>query len=108
MVMNEQETRYFLIELILREKGYDEITKLRCETPALLNLQGLKQDARKVADELITLLCVQVGDMPKPLPVVAVLEAKKEDEDPLKGMQQAKKYPECERFEVKYVFASLN
>jgi type I restriction enzyme R subunit len=32
--------------------------------------------------------------MPKPLPI-AVLEAKKEQEDPLKGMQQAKGYSDC-------------
>lgn len=43
--------------------------------------------------------------MPKPLPV-GVLEAKKETEDPLKGMQQAKGYADCPRFEVKYVFAT--
>nr|WP_234981261.1 DEAD/DEAH box helicase family protein [Desulfopila aestuarii] len=43
--------------------------------------------------------------MPKPLPV-GVLEAKKETEDPLKGMQQAKGYADCQRFEVKYVFAT--
>ena len=43
--------------------------------------------------------------MPKPLPV-GVLEAKKESEDPLKGMQQAKGYSECSRFSVQYVFAS--
>ena len=35
------------------------------------------------------LLCVQVPDGPKAMPV-AVLEAKKEAEDPLKGMQQAR------------------
>jgi type I restriction enzyme R subunit len=34
--------------------------------------------------------------MPKPLPI-AVLEAKKEQEDPLKGMQQAKGYSDCQR-----------
>ncbi|WP_211320008.1 hypothetical protein [Dyadobacter jejuensis] len=34
---------------------------------------------------------------------VAIIVAEKEDEDPLKGMQQAKKYLECEPFEVKYV-----
>jgi type I restriction enzyme R subunit len=43
--------------------------------------------------------------MPNALPV-AVLEAKKESEDPLKGMQQAKGYADCQRFEVKYVFAT--
>jgi type I restriction enzyme R subunit len=43
--------------------------------------------------------------MPQPLPV-GVLEAKKESEDPLKGMQQAKGYADCKRFDVKYVFAT--
>ena len=51
------------------------------------------------------LLCVQVDDMPKPLPV-GVLEAKKETEDPLKGMHQAKGYANCQCFEVKYVYAT--
>ena len=37
---------------------------------------------------------------------VGVLEAKKESEDPLKGMQQAKGYADCQRFDVKYVFAT--
>lgn len=43
--------------------------------------------------------------MPKPLPV-AVIEAKAEIEDPLKGMQQAKGYADCTRFQVHYVFAT--
>ncbi len=43
--------------------------------------------------------------MPKSLPV-AVLEAKRETEDPLKGMQQAKGYADCSRYDVKYVFAT--
>ena len=43
--------------------------------------------------------------MPKSMPI-AVLEAKKESDDPLKGMQQAKAYADCERYDVKYVFAT--
>ena len=43
--------------------------------------------------------------MTQPLPV-GVLEAKKEDEDPMKGMQQAKNYADCDRFDTKYVFAT--
>jgi type I restriction enzyme R subunit len=43
--------------------------------------------------------------MPKPLPV-AVIEAKAETEDPLKGMEQGKRYAECVRFAVQYVFAT--
>jgi hypothetical protein len=31
---------------------------------------------------------------------------KKEDEDPLKGMQQAEGYSECERFDAKYIFST--
>ena len=51
------------------------------------------------------LLCVEVPNGTKPLPV-AILEAKKDGEDPLKGMQQAKGYAECERFEAKYIFST--
>jgi type I restriction enzyme R subunit len=105
MAMNEQETRFHLIDPILRVKGYDDITKLKCETPAPVEPTGPKGRRKKGSGRTDYLLCVKAGTMPKPLPV-AVLEAKKEDEDPLKGMQQAKKYSECERLEVKYVFAS--
>ncbi|MCC5931054.1 MAG: DEAD/DEAH box helicase family protein [Cyclobacteriaceae bacterium] len=105
MAMNEQETRYHLIDPILRVKGYDDITKLKCETPAPVEPTGPKGRRKKGSGRTDYLLCVKAGTIPKPLPV-AVLEAKKENEDPLKGMQQAKKYSECERFEVKYVFAS--
>lgn len=94
-----------MIDPVLRDKGYDDITKLKCETPAPVEPTGPKGRRKKGSGRTDYLLCVRVGTMPKPLPI-AVLEAKKENEDPLKGMQQAKKYSECERFEVKYVFAS--
>jgi type I restriction enzyme R subunit len=42
--------------------------------------------------------------MSKSMPI-AVLEPKGRD-DPLKGVQQAKACAECERYEVKYVFAT--
>ncbi len=105
MAYNEAETRYYLIDPILREKGYDDISRLKLETPAPVEPTGNKGTRRRGAGRTDYLLCVQVGDMPKSLPV-AVLEAKKEKEDPLKGMQQAKGYADCKRFDVKYVFAS--
>jgi type I restriction enzyme, R subunit len=105
MPYNETETRFFLIDPVLRKKGYDDYKRLRLETPAPVEPVGFKGKRKKGSGRTDYLLCVQVGDMPKPLPV-GVIEAKKEDEDPLKGMQQAKGYSECERFEVKYVFAT--
>ena len=36
MVMNEQEMRYYIIDPILREKGYDDKKWLKCETPTKL------------------------------------------------------------------------
>lgn len=34
MPMNEEETRFHLIDPVLRDKGYDERRWLKCETPA--------------------------------------------------------------------------
>lgn len=105
MSYNEAETRFYLIDPILRKKGYGEHQWLKLETPAPVDPTGPKGRHRKGPGRTDYLLCVQVGDMPKPLPV-GVLEAKKEDDDPLKGMQQAKSYADCKRFEVKYVFST--
>jgi type I restriction enzyme R subunit len=102
---NEQETRFHLIDPVLRLKGYDDPQRIRLETPAPVEPTGPKGRRRKGPGRTDYLLCVQAGQMPKPLPV-AVLEAKKESEDPLKGMQQAKGYADCKRFDVKYVFAT--
>lgn len=105
MAYNEQETRFYLIDPVLRSKGYDDHQWLKLETPAPVEPTGPKGRRRKGAGRTDYLLCIQVGAMPRPLPV-GVLEAKKESEDPLKGMQQAKGYAACQRFEVKYVFST--
>ncbi|EGM79136.1 helicase, type I site-specific restriction-modification system restriction subunit [Rheinheimera sp. A13L] len=108
MSMNEADTRYHLIDPVLRDKGYvskDRITLETILTPAPVEPSGAKGRRRKGPGRTDYLLCVKVGQMPKALPV-AVLEAKKESEDPLKGMQQAKGYADCKRFDVKYVFST--
>lgn len=105
MSYNEAETRYHLIDPVLRNKGYNDHQRIRLETPAPVEPTGPKGRRRKGPGRTDYLLCVQAGDMPRPLPV-AVLEAKQEAEDPLKGMEQAKGYADCQRFDVKYVFAT--
>lgn len=106
--MNEADTRFFLIDPVLRGKGYVSRAQLTLETiltPAPVEPTGPKGRRRKGSGRTDYLLCVQCSGMPKSMPI-AVLEAKKEGDDPLKGMQQAKAYADCERFEVKYVFAT--
>ena len=108
MSMNEADTRYHLIDPVLRGKGYaspEQVTLETVLTPPAVDPTGPKGKRRKGPGRTDYLLCVRVGDMPKHMPV-GVLEAKREGEDPLKGMQQAKGYADCERYEVKYVFAT--
>ena len=105
MSHNEQATRYHLIDPVLREKGYTDASKIKMETPAPVEAIGYKGRRRKGDGRTDYLLCVQPPNQAKPL-AVAVLEAKREDADPLSGMQQAKAYAECTRFNVHYVFAT--
>lgn len=105
MAYNEAETRFYLIDPVLRQKGYDAHWKLKLETPAPVEPTGNKGRRRAGVGRTDYLLCVQVGNMPKPLPV-AVIEAKPETADRLKGMQQAKGYSDCTRFQVQYVFST--
>ena len=105
MAYNEAETRFYLIDPVLREKGYDEQWKLKLETPAPVEPIGNKGRRRSGGGRTDYLLCVQPGNLPKALPV-GVIEAKAEAADPLQGMQQAKGYADCKRFAVQYVFAT--
>ncbi len=105
MSYNEQETRFHLIDPVLRAKGYDDPKYIKMETLAPVDPIGAKGRRRKGSGRTDYLLCVQSEGMPKALPL-AVIEAKKENADPLEGMQQAKGYAECDRFEIKYVFAT--
>lgn len=105
MSYNEEETRHWLIDPMLDKKGYDSPLRLKLETQAPIDPSGPKGRRIKRNGRTDYLLCVQVGDMPKPLPV-AVLEAKRQSEDPLAGMEQAKGYADCKRFDIQYAFAS--
>ncbi len=81
MPMNEEETKYELINPVLREKGY-RMPYIKLETPAPVEPTGPKGRRRNGPGRTDYLLCVEVPNGTVPLPV-AILEAKKEDEDPL-------------------------
>jgi type I restriction enzyme R subunit len=104
MLKNEAETRYEKIDPVLRDKGY-RMPYIRLETPAPVEPIGAKGRRRAGPGKTDYLLCVEVPNGTKPLPI-AILEAKKEGEDPLKGMQQAKGYADCDRFDAKYIFST--
>ena len=79
MPMNEEETKYELINPVLREKGY-RMPYIKIETPAPVEPTGPKGRRRSGPGRTDYLLCVEVPNGTVPLPV-AILEAKKEDED---------------------------
>lgn len=106
MSLNEAETKYHLIDPILQDKGY-KTPYIKLETPAPVEATGSKGRRRKGPGRTDYLLCVERDGMPKPLPV-AILEAKKESEDPLKGMQQAVGYSECQRYDAKLLICAQN
>lgn len=105
MPMNEESTRFHLIDPVLRAKGYNRIEFLTCETPAPVEPTGAKGRRRKGGGRTDYLLSVPVPGTPQPL-VVGVIEAKADGEDPLKGMQQARRYADCTRFAVRYAFST--
>ena len=104
MPYNEAETRFELIDPVLREKGYRQ-WRIRLETPAPVEPVGYKGRRRAGSGRTDYLLCVRLDEMPAPLPV-GVIEAKAETADPLQGMEQARGYADCARFAVRYIFST--
>lgn len=85
MSYNESETRFYLIDPVLRSKGYDAHWKLKMETPAPVEPTGNRGRRRSGGGRTDYLLCVQAPGMQKPLPV-GVLEAKAETRNPEEGV----------------------
>src|SRR5262249_883793 len=104
MAKNEAETRYELIDPVLRDKGY-RVPYIRLETPAPVEPIGPKGRRRSGTGKNNYLMRVEEPKGTKALPS-GIFGSKREDEDPLKGMQQAKGYAECSRFDAKYIFST--
>ena len=67
MAMNEADTRYHLIDPVLRSKGYESRDRVTLETvltPSPVEPTGPKGRRRKSLGRTDYLLCVQIGDNP--------------------------------------------
>ncbi len=60
MTYNEAETRFYLIDPVLREKGYNDHQWLKLDTPAPVEATGAKGRRRKGSGRTDYLLFVQV------------------------------------------------
>lgn len=103
--MNEESTKYHLINPVLNAKGYNDPWKIRLETPPPVEPTGFKGRRGKPTGRTDYLIYVRHTSLPRPWPV-GVLEAKAEDDQPIAGMQQAKGYAACARHAVQYVSAT--
>lgn len=105
MPMDEAQTRRQIIDPVLQDKGYHSPKFLVIETPPQCSIAGPKGDRGSVSRRADYLLLAHVDGMPRPMPI-AVIEAKSADNDPMKGMQQAKSYADCCRHGIKYAFST--
>ena len=103
--MNEESTKYHLINPVLAAKGYNDPWKIRLETPPPVEPTGFKGRRGKSNGITDYLIYVRHASLPQPWPV-GVLEAKAEDLQPMAGLQQARGYAACARHAVQYVFAT--
>lgn len=102
MFLNEAETRAKLIDPVLHQKGWTEDLISREETEkGIVIING--KPVRKESGRVDYLLRIRVNIATQPI-AVALIEAKKEDEPPTKGLEQAKKYARLNH--VHFVYSS--
>ncbi len=102
MPLNEADTRAKLIDPLLHQKGWTEDLISREETERGIEIIDGKPQRREKG-RLDYLLRIRVNANTQPISV-ALIEAKKEDELPTKGIEQAKKYARLNH--VYFVFSS--
>ena len=102
MPLNEADTRAKLIDPLLHQKGWTEDLISREETERGIEIIDGKPQRREKG-RVDYLLRIRVNANTQPISV-ALIEAKKEDELPTKGIEQAKKYARLNH--VYFVFSS--
>ncbi|MFO1433967.1 MAG: hypothetical protein U1F76_28400 [Candidatus Competibacteraceae bacterium] len=102
--LSEADTRAKLINPALYARGWTEERIRREETAGTIEIIGGKARRRARGQVDYTL---RIKVMPDSQPVVvAIIEAKKADDSPAKGLEQAKVYAHSQRLNVPFVVAS--
>ncbi|MGQ0605218.1 MAG: DEAD/DEAH box helicase family protein [Anaerolineales bacterium] len=104
MPFNEADTRAELIEPVIRTKGWvAPYVKREMSGRAVEIVNGEARRRPTVYTDYV--LRVEAGDGAQPVSV-ALIEAKEESKPPDHGLEQAKAYTKCKRFNVPFIFAS--
>ena len=104
MGLNEADTRAKLIDPTLYQRGWSEDHIKREETAGGIQIFGGKAKRQGKGRTDYTLR-IRVGQDTQPI-AIALIEAKKEDEMPGKGLEQAKAYQLSDRFHVPFIFST--
>jgi type I restriction enzyme, R subunit len=104
MGMSEADTRANLIDPVLIQKGWVYPYAKREESGKAVDIVNGQPRQRNTA-YVDYVLRVEVNSHTQPV-AVALLEAKAEDLPPDHGLEQAKAYTKCKRFNVPFIYAS--
>ena len=104
MTLGEADTRAKLIDPTLHQRGWLEDFIKREETAGAIDIIGGKPSQRKKGRIDYTLR-LRIGEETQPV-AIALIEAKAEHLPPGHGLEQAKGYELCQRFQIPFVFSS--
>ncbi len=104
MAMSEADTRANLIDPVLRDKGWVYPYVKREESGKAVDIVNGQPRQRNTVYVDYTLR-VEVNSQTHPV-AVALIEAKAEDLPPNHGLEQAKAYARCKRFNVPFIYSS--
>ena len=103
MSKNEAETRRYLIDPSIEQRGWDS-SKVKVEQSmgAITSMGGRAMQGRKRSDYMLR---IEVTNDTQPI-AVALIEAKAEARSPGFGLEQAKLYSKCNLYNTKFIFST--
>lgn len=105
MGLGEADTRAKLIDPAIHTRGWTEDLIRREETAGTITIAADGTPRKQARGRVDYVLRVKVNPDTQPV-AVALIEAKASDLPPTHGLEQAKAYAACKRFNVPFVFSS--